>query len=182
MKQELRKKYISLRKTVISDEERLNFSREIAQKVMAQVEVKNAETVFCYSAYAGEVETDLLIDALLGMGKKVCLPLCDKNTNTMTAREIKSRSELALGAYGILEPSGKEILPEEIDFIIVPMVAFDKKRTRLGYGGGYYDRYLPKTKAFKCGIAYSFQQAENLPRGEYDILLDMIITEKEVIE
>lgn len=182
MKSELRKKYIRLRKTALSNEERQTFSREIAENVLAHSALKKAEIVFCYSAYAGEVETDFLIDALLGMGKRVCLPLCDKNTNTMTARRIKSRSELALGAYGILEPSGEEILPEEIDFIIVPMVAFDRNLTRLGYGGGYYDRYLPKTKAFKCGIAYSFQEAGKLPHGEYDIPLDMIITEKEVIE
>ncbi len=181
MKSGLRKRYIELRKNFVSEEERQALSRVITEKVLELDALKRAEHVFCYSAYAGEVETDLLIDSLLELGKKVYLPLCDKETNTMSAREIASRAELKLGAYGILEPSGEEILPEEIDFIIVPMVAFDRNRTRLGYGGGYYDRYLPNTNAVKCGIAFSVQEAESLPRGEYDIPLDMIVTEKEII-
>lgn len=182
MKSELRKRYIELRKTALTTEERQNYSDEIADKMLKLDALKSAENVFCYSAYAGEVETIRLIDSLLEMGKKVCLPLCDKNTNTMSARRINSRTELKSGAYGILEPTGAEIAPEDIDFIIVPMVAFDRKRTRLGYGGGYYDRYLPKTKAIKCGIAYSLQEADKLSKDKHDVPLDMIITEKEVIE
>ena len=182
MKPGLRKRYINLRKNFVTDTERQDLSRIIAEKVLELDALKGAENVFCYSAYNGEVETDFLIDNLLELGKKVYLPLCDKETNTMSARKITSRDELTLGAYGILEPSGEEIEPQDIDFIIVPMVAFDKKRTRLGYGGGYYDRYLPKTNAVKCGIAFSVQEAESLPRGEYDIPLDMIVTEKEIIK
>ena len=182
MKRELRKRYINLRKTFVSDAQRQALSRVIAEKVLVLDALKRAKNIFCYSAYAGEVETDLLIDSLLKLGKKVYLPLCDKNTNTMSARRIKSRDELTLGAYGILEPSGEEIKPQDVDFVVVPMVAFDRNRTRLGYGGGYYDRYLPNTDAVTCGIAFSVQEAEGLPRGEYDIPLDMIITEKEIIE
>lgn len=182
MKTELRKRYINLRKTALSANERQTFSKEIAGKVLELVARKSADTVFCYSAYSGEAETDVLIDTLLRMGKTVALPLCDVKSKTMTARRIKSRQELSKGAYGIPEPSGDEIAPSDIDVIIVPLVAFDRRKTRLGYGGGYYDRYLAGTNAIKCGIAYSLQEAEMLPVGEYDIPLDMIITEKEVIE
>lgn len=182
MKRELRKRYIELRKNFVPEDERQALSREIAENVLNLDALKKAEHVFCYSAYNGEVETDFLIDSLLKMGKNVYLPLCDIKANTMSARKITSREELTLGAYGILEPSGEEIKPQDIDFVVVPMVAFDRNRTRLGYGGGYYDRYLPNTSAVKCGLAFSVQEAEGLPHGEYDIPLDMIITENEIIK
>ena len=80
--------------------------------------------------------------------------------------------------YNIKEPQGK--VQQDIDVVIVPLVAFDGSLTRLGRGKGYYDRFLKETNAFKLGIAFSSQQAEKLPCSKLDVKLDAVITEKDI--
>lgn len=181
MKRELRKRIIELRKTALSSSQRHEYSIAVANKVLELEAIKTGKNIFCYCAYGEEVETDYLIDCLLSRGKNVYLPRCNVKAKTMTACKIKSREELLEGAYGILEPKGEAISPSELDFSIIPLVAFDRKKARLGYGGGYYDRFLPQTVGTKCGIAFAIQEAESVPCEEFDVPLDMIITETEVI-
>ena len=88
------------------------------------------------------------------------------------------------GMMGIMEPDAersKLILPEELELVICPMVAFDSGRRRIGYGGGYYDRYLPKCeKALRIGIAFEAQRLEQVPADEHDLPMDIIVTEEEI--
>jgi 5-formyltetrahydrofolate cyclo-ligase len=85
-----------------------------------------------------------------------------------------------MGKYGIMSaPDGARVVePHDIDMVIVPLVAFDENRNRIGYGGGYYDTYLKSCKkAFKCGAAYEIQKHKKIVPEEHDLLLDLIVTE-----
>lgn len=177
LKKETRRLFIEKRKAAFSE----RASSEIAEKVLSLTEYKSASSVLCYASYNGEVDTFGLMERIFADGKKLYLPKCIVETRTIIPCEVGGFDELKKGAYGILEPVGKAAEPMSIDAVIVPMVAFDRKLTRLGYGGGYYDRFLPGTDAVKIGIAFATQEAEYLEREKTDIAMDMIITEKEVI-
>ena len=117
---------------------------------------------------------DTLIEHSIKSGKRVLLPVCDKQTHTMVARFYDSR--LTKGAYGIDEPDGEIGIP---DLIICPMLAFNKDRYRIGYGAGYYDRYLEKSNAVFFGAAFSVQKADFSPE-DHDIPLHRIYTQEEI--
>ena len=104
-------------------------------------------------------------------------------TNTLSLFCIENAEELHKGAYGILEPSTKRPVAEnDIDVIIVPGLAFDRRGGRMGFGAGYYDRLLIKTNAVKIGLCYDFQLMDSVPSEEHDVPMDYIITEKEIVE
>ncbi len=112
-------------------------------------------------------------------GHKISLPITRKK-NQMDFFEWSFKDPLIIGKFGIPQPiSKKKIYP---DILFVPLVAFNKYKFRLGYGGGYYDRYIQKTKKIKkiltIGMAFSFQKVKSLPINEYDKKLDFILTEK----
>ena len=126
------------------------------------------------------------LDILNFLRKKranISLPKIRKN-NQMDFFEWTNKDPLKINKYGIAEPiSAKKIYP---DVIFVPLVAYDKNKNRLGYGGGFYDRYLEKItnikKALKIGLGYSYQELKKIPINKYDKKLDLIITEKEIIQ
>jgi 5-formyltetrahydrofolate cyclo-ligase len=95
--------------------------------------------------------------------------------------KIQNLTNLKKGYAGIKEPEGKGVPPEKIDIVVVPAVAFYKYGHRLGYGKGFYDRFLKKTKALKVGVAYDFQILEKLPAESHDIPVDLIITPTQII-
>lgn len=173
-KKEIRKKLITARKA-ISDRENMN--KKILQKITEQDFYKNARTVMVYISYNGEVDTSELIDRMLKDGKNLCAPVClDKET--MVARKFSSADELVSGAYGIKEPIGEEI--KDFDLVIVPGVAFNDELHRIGYGAGYYDRFLSTSEAVTCGLFYEMQRAD-FNADENDKKLDHIITEERII-
>jgi len=138
-------------------------------------EYKDAKTVFCYVSAGSEVDTHDLIKEILPL-KRVVVPYCTDKCGNMIAVEIKSFDELKEGVFGIPEPvNPKEFPKEEIDFAIVPAIAFDKDGYRLGYGKGYYDRFLSDIKPFKLGICKEELLAESLPHDEYDVKMDKVI-------
>jgi len=178
-KQELRKKFLALR----SDQDELllkKHSEKIIENLYKSDEFLKAQTVMVYVSYRGEVETHSLIKKLLKEGKRVCVPLCDSKNCSMTARKITSFTELKNGAYGILEPDNNApiIDKSEIDFVVVPGCAFSESGHRIGYGKGYYDRFLKDTNAITCGLCYDFSFTDELPYEETDIPLKLIITER----
>lgn len=182
MKNSLRKQYLALRKSK-TEEELLKSSEKIIENLYTINDFTNAKTIMVYVSFRGEVNTLPLIRELLTRNKRVCVPLCNSKDYSMTAREIKAFDDLSSGAYGILEPNptSPEIPANEIDFIVVPGCAFSEKGYRIGYGKGYYDRFLKNTKATTCGLGYDFSLAENLPFEETDIPLDIIITQSRII-
>lgn len=157
---------------------RKRHSAVIAQKVFALLEEMGATTVFAYLSFGSEVETLDLIQGMLLKKIRVAVPLCDTKSHTMTAVEIHSLDDVIQGAHGIAEPLGNHvILPEEIDLILVPGLAFDREGYRLGYGGGYYDRYLIKTRGISVGLAFSDCCTAVLPRNTYDLPVSRVLTE-----
>ncbi len=177
-KAELRKYFLALRKQIPAELRRV-YSQTIAQKVLRLAEETGARTVFAYLSFAGEVETPSLIQELLNRGIKVAVPRCHKDTHTMDAIQIESMGDLRSGAYGILEPqTGAILLPEEIDMILVPALAFDKKGYRLGWGAGYYDRYLNGYQGITAGLCFSVCQMEELPRDSHDLPVTLVLNEQ----
>ena len=180
MKKILRKKAIEKR-DLIPESKREEMSFKIAEKVLKSKEYKNAKTIMVYSCIGSEVNLERIINDALSKNKRMCFPRCIKETHEMDSVPVDDLSCLKSGAYGIKEPLGKGIALQEIDLIIVPIVAFTKNKDRLGYGGGYYDRFFLKTKGIKMGVAYSSQEEENVYPEKTDIPLDIIVTETEVI-
>ena len=156
-------------------------SDDICKKVMSTQQYQNAKNVMAYCPINGEVDTSLILNDCL-KNKKLILPKTNIETKEIIPRTVDSAANMDFGVYGILEPNDAcaQISIDEIDLVIIPLVAFDANGSRIGYGGGYYDRFLPTGGFFKLGIAFSLQQVENIETHDNDIKLDMVITEKDV--
>ena len=134
-----------------------------------------------YLPFRNEFSTNLLNDELSKLGFKLSLPCINENNSSMIFRSYNSNDDLISNTYGIMEPSedSDEVMPS---IIIVPLVAFSLSGYRLGYGGGYYDRYIAKNLDNKdfitIGLGFSFQQYDELPYETHDQKLDWILTEK----
>lgn len=177
MKKQIREALLQKRELHTATEEDTN---KVVEKLLSLPQIKKAKSVLLYYPHKNEINTLPLINAFLKQGKTVLLPKVE-GLNIIPVI-FKDLSQLKEGYAGIKEPEGKAISPEEIDIVIVPGVAFDKKGHRLGYGKGYYDRFLSKTNALKIGLAYDFQIVENLPAEEHDVPLDLIITPTQIIQ
>ncbi|MDF2606171.1 MAG: 5-formyltetrahydrofolate cyclo-ligase [Bacillales bacterium] len=126
-----------------------------------------------------EIDTYAIIRKAWDQGKSVSVPAIDVPTKSMTFYRINSFDNLKITKFGIKEPADNNEVSsiENFDLVIVPGVYFNKRKYRIGYGGGYYDRFLPKVKAAKISLAYDFQVAETFIEDSYDYPVDLIITE-----
>lgn len=154
----------------------------IAARVLAEPAFVRAKTVFCYCSTAEEIDTRPILRAALEMGKRLCVPRT-KGKGEMDACCIDSLSRLRPAAYGIEEPdAGCPVLPPaQIDLCIIPCLAADRHGFRLGYGGGYYDRFLPQTTALRLVLCAQERLLPRIPSQEHDIACDIILTESQVI-
>lgn len=173
---------------MLSCSERLAMSRQIvAQLVTHPVFAK--DHFFIYCSYQSEVETRILLHRCLAEGKSVSVPLTVPQQSELVAVAITDPAfDLSPGYMGIPEPIptlGKfhKVCPQSIDIAIIPGTVFDRSGYRLGYGGGYYDRFLmhKAPRAYRVGLAFSQQLVNRIPALSHDIPMDMLITEKEVI-
>ncbi len=138
---------------------------------------KEANCIFCYISFGTEIDTSCIIDYILASGKKLVVPKCTTDSGDMIAVEIKSRDELRDGMYGIMEPIlDTPCEKKNIDLAIIPALAFDKSGFRLGYGKGYYDRFLADTNIKTIGICHKELLVSELPHNEFDISVDKVIT------
>ena len=148
-------------------------------------EYEKAKTVMIYSDIKSEVKTNVFAERLFSDGKRVVYPYTDTEKQEIIPYEIDSSSRLMAGAFGILEPNlkfvgdgyVKEISKDEIDLVIVPGLIFDMFGERIGYGGGYYDRFLKDFKGVKIGVCYSECVCYSLPEEDNDVRMNMLITE-----
>ena len=134
-------------------------------------------TFFIYLSFSLEAPTDKLIERLKSDGHMVYCPRIENGE--MVA--VEHSEELALSNYGIREPIG-EVYTGEIDIAIIPFLAVDRQGNRLGYGKGYYDRFLKKSKAKRVAYGYAFQVVNNVPTEARDEKMDKIVTDEEIIE
>ena len=188
-KEILRKSFAQIRNS-IDKNTRYKESAEISDIITSSLVYKSAKTVFIYVSFGSEVETHTLIDKAIQDGKRVAVPLCDRDARTMNAYEIKCRAMLERGTYNILEPKKnlikngdiRRVVPSEIDLAIVPAYVYDKKGARIGYGGGYYDRFLSQFCGVSLGVAFSQCIVDALQTEEHDVLVDKIVCPEGMIE
>ena len=140
----------------------------------------NAQSVFIYYSIGSEVATQRIIDAALKCGKAVYLPRCSKK-GEMHAIRIASLDDLKPGMYLIPEPVGTDELQGAPDLTIAPGLAFDRRGGRMGYGGGYYDRFLANANTTAAALAYTCQVIERVPTGAHDAPVNYIITPAGII-
>ncbi len=155
-------------------------SKKIIEKLIELDELKGPKKIMLYLSYGSEVMTFDTINLCITTGMRVYVPyLIGKE---MEVSVLHNLSELKMSEYGIMEPIQREQIDKsEIDIVIVPGVAFDKKGNRIGSGLGYYDRFLEGMKAVKIALAYDFQVMDKINPTKEDIPVDIIVTEKEVI-
>ena len=174
-KKSLRKE-VRARKKQFSTEELINGSRPLIQRVLNHPRLQSAKTVLLYNSLPDEVYTHELIKQLHNEGRTVLLPVVISDTE-MELRLYRNPNSFETSSYGILEPIGEAFTDfPSIEFALIPGMAFDKERNRLGRGKGYYDRFLPLlTNAYKVGICFPFQFLPNIPTEETDIKVDECI-------
>ena len=147
-------------------------------------EVRAAGTIMFFVSFGSEIDTGPMIRRALEEGKRVVVPRVDRNARRLMPCEVRDLpSDLAPGEYGILEP--KPHLPpvplDGIDVVIVPAVAWSEDGFRVGYGAGYYDRFLSQIPtAVRIGLGFELQVAPEVPHGAHDLPVNVLVTEAAV--
>lgn len=182
-KKALRREMLA-RRRAFSAEERVRASDMICTRARALRPLQEARTIMLYAPMAEEIDIYPLMEVLLAEGQCVALPEIT-GRGMMEARELPAMDALTDGAFGIRTPDpvrGRRVLPETMDVIIVPGAAFDAAGGRLGLGGGYYDRFLPRAgRALRLVLAFDFQIVPNVPMGAQDARVDVVLTERRMI-
>ncbi|HBF77741.1 MAG TPA: 5-formyltetrahydrofolate cyclo-ligase [Clostridiaceae bacterium] len=180
MKDIIRKEIIEKRSR-ITKEQKEEWSQSICQQILNWDIFQKSKSVMLYSSIRNEVDLSAVVEKLLMDKKTVIFPKSIKLNKRLVPCIIKSISDLKLGSYGIMEPEENFIANKgEIDLILVPGVAFNPQGYRIGYGAGYYDRFLEGFKGITAGIAYSFQITDFNCIHEHDAQLNYIITENAI--
>ena len=165
-------------------EERARLSAAICARAGALPEFARATTVMLFASFGSEVDTGPLIAQALSDGKRLCLPRVLKPRLMAAYRVTDPSVDLAPGTWGILEPRDglPQIPPSAIDVVIVPGAVFDAAGRRCGYGGGFYDAYLPGTRRGtpRIALAFDLQVVDDLPCEAHDLAVDIIVTETRV--
>lgn len=184
MKNKIRHKFLNLRNSMNSNDYRV-ISSEITDNFFShKLDIfPENKSIMLYSSFRNEAATDKIIEILFSQNKKICLPACENDN--ITVYEYTGPSCLKKDRFGILSPD-PDLCPRaclsDIHMVIVPGIAFDIEGKRIGFGKGYYDRFLVKIPhAIKTGFCYEYQIAENIPADRYDIPMDYLLTESRLI-
>lgn len=193
-KRQLRERVLLLR-DAIPEPDRMRCSRQIAEKILDLPQMRESRHVLCYKSFRSEVDTSYLIDACVRQKKTVYLPRIVRTAAPDGAKKREMKfyrfdgwPSLVQGTWGIWEPpenpafefSYEKAAPEGC-FAILPGTVFDKNCIRMGYGGGFYDRFLSEyPQLWTCGICFSCQIADRVPAGIFDLRPDMVVTETAV--
>ena len=173
---------LSVKRAQISSLNGEEFSKKICDNLEKLATYRYADGYLMYYPLKNEVDIVEAIDKILKKGKKLYLPRCEKGSSgVMDFYEVKSIGDLEIGSFGVMEPREGCRLERSFfqNFVcIVPAIAFDKEGFRIGYGKGYYDRFLRRFKGTKIGVSFSELVMERVPRGKYDNFVDILITEK----
>jgi len=165
-----------------------NKCSSIEEKILDNPLFLNSTAVMTYIDFRGEVRTTRIIEHCLSNNIRVIIPVCMPKTRTLLLSELKNiHDDLAESHFGLLEPKQDKIRPvdaREISLILVPGAVFDPRGYRIGYGAGYYDRFLsgPAKGIPTFGLAFECQMIEKVPRDEYDMPVDYIFTEDRIID
>ena len=171
MKEKIRKEILEKRKT---HKDSLKDALKIKERFFGIPFISSKNSYLLYYPHKNEVNTLPIIEELLSYGKKVLLPKVENRE--IIPILVEDLNQLKNGFAGIKEPDGKRVDKKGIDIVIVPAVAYDKRGYRLGYGHGYYDRFLSDYEGLKVGLAYDFQIVDTIPYENHDIPVDLVIT------
>lgn len=175
-KEQIRKEYQG-RRASLEQEQVTEWSDKIVQRIMASPLFLQAKTVLFY--YPLEKEADLLAaaQASLRMGKQVGFPKIEGDE--ILFYRIRSLEEFQEGKFHVMEPKSGELITDPAPLVFVPGLVFDRKKNRMGYGKGYYDRYGKRAaNAMKVGVSYEMQLSDEVPVNAYDIPMDYMVTER----
>lgn len=175
-------------RNLLDAEQRRGRSEEIQARLLKLPMIRDAGHLFIYVHFRSEVQTLALIEQCLAQGKTVSVPVTLPDASRLLAVQLTDPAkQLEPGCFGIPEPAAELIArarvdPTKIDVVLVPGSVFDPCGGRLGYGGGYYDRFLTQDapQARRVGLAYAVQLVEQVPMEAHDQYMDMIITEQQV--
>lgn len=161
------------KKNILSDMEKAQSSSAVFEKIEALPEFIAAKSVLLYWSLPDELPTHSFIVKWCKQ-KQMLLPMV--KGDKMLIKPFTSTDELRKSDMGIWEPETQKEYMRQIDLVIAPGIAFDKKKNRLGRGKGYYDKYFNGKKVTKIGVCYDFQLLENIPVEPFDVKMDMVIT------
>lgn len=178
LKSDLRKELKAKRRTVCDKNKK---DAEISALLLNSELYKKSDLILFYAALEDEINVDSSILSAFESGKKVALPVCTDGNGHMKFYYINSLDEIKKGFFGVREPD-TDICSEVEEFsssiCVVPGIAYDKRGYRLGYGKGYYDRFLKNYTSLSVGLCYNELIKDTLPNGAYDVPVDYIISEK----
>lgn len=179
-KEKLRKKLLSERRKLTKFD--ISAKSQAVHKSLVNLdEIKTSKKILVYLPINNEVDTENVIKFLIKNKKLIFIPAF--NNNKWMISEFNDFDNLQKGPYGILQPVYKSRVESKvIDVAIIPGVAFDKSGARLGYGKGVYDKLLKYFKGIKIGLAYDFQIVDRLPKEKHDLLMDFVVSEKEILD
>ena len=186
MKQTLKQQILQQRDS-LSKKEIMERSYAIKNSLYSLREFIEAKSIMLYVSFNNEVDTQGIVKELLGKnGKTIVVPYVLKYNLMLQASELRDFNELEQRTFGILEPKDlykREYNIDRLDLVIIPGVVFDRTGHRIGYGYGYYDRFLKtlRKETLKIGLAYDFQIVGKIPEEKHDVPMDIIITDKEVL-
>lgn len=185
MEKENLRKRIQQKRNQLTKDYIFQKSLSIAQRLSKEAFFQNASRICIYQAFRNEVSCEPIMEEAFRTGKKIFVPVTDETNKKIEFYEIFADTMWKKGAYGILEPvlTKRNLKLQNEALIIMPGLVFDEQKHRLGYGGGYYDRYLASfPQNITIGICFDFQVLKQIPFEHHDICPDYVITEKRMIQ
>lgn len=181
-KRAVRRRVLELR-AAVSPEDRRAAALAVTRRFLALPEVSDATTVLAFSSFGSELSLDPLMEALAPSGVVVALPVIVGDA--IEARSFRPGDPTSLTSFGAREPTdGRPIAPETLDVVVTPAIAYDRAGRRIGYGGGFYDRFLLRTRedTLRVGVGFSVQLVDDdLPAGAFDLRVDVVLTPEETV-
>jgi 5-formyltetrahydrofolate cyclo-ligase len=166
----------------LSTEEREHASAAIAERVLALPELDGVGTAMVFASFGTEVDTRPIVEGLDARGVRIAMPRVEGLD--IAAVVFRPGDPMTTAAFGMPEPAGDDVVdPAEIEAVITPGLAFDRAGHRIGYGGGFYDRFFTSARELrKIAVGFSVQVLdEELPHGAFDVAVDVVVTEREVL-
>ncbi len=181
-KKALRKELFARRKN-IPKEKKVIWDKEISKKIIETDYFQNAEQVLVFASVGNEFDTSFIIEACRLNNKDLYFPLCIDSDGYMEFLKVNSPDDLKNGMYNIPEPKSHcgKYKEKDNDLVIVPCLSADKNKNRIGYGKGYYDRFLNDFNGVSIAPCYDEMLWDKIPTDKYDIKINIIVTDKEVI-
>lgn len=179
-KKELRK-YLKEKRSNFPLDERKVLDEEALNKLLSSDEYKESKEIFAFVSFGDEIDTHAFIKKAIKDGKNIYIPYTQAGEKLMKVTRLKNFDDLVVGHFGILSPKEEDLYFVDhniIDLVLVPGLGFDQDGYRIGYGGGFYDRFFANltSKPVKLGYCYDFQLVRDIPHDEFDIAVDKVLT------